>query len=245
MGAESDWTRLRKSDVGYTLGQFNPQLNPLGLIPRANFGGLPTTGGDGVDLNYPDRIGDTAVDYVASIRNTLTWARDKHTFKFGGYLEFMQNHESRGGNWAGQFTFNRNTANPLDSNYTYANALLGVFSEYTESSRPGDTFNRGVPLGVVRAGHVEADQSADHRLWRPLPVVHAVVAARQHHRRTSGRISTIRRRRRRCISRSSSTASAARVIRSPGNWERKCSSARSCRARAIRRTAWRSPASRA
>jgi hypothetical protein len=144
VGAESDWTRLLRSDVGYTLGQFNPQLNPLGLIPRANFGALPTTGGDGVDLNYPDRIGDTAVDYVASIRDTLTWARDKHTFKFGGYFELMQNRESRGGNWSGQFTFDRNTANPLDTNYTYANALLGVFSNYTETNRPGNSFNRGL-----------------------------------------------------------------------------------------------------
>lgn len=143
VGEDSDWTRLRKSDVGYSLGQFNPQLNPLGLIPRANFGGLPTSGGDGVDLNFPDRIGDTAVDYVSSIRDTMTWVRGDHTFKFGAYFEFMQNRESRGGNWAGQFTFNRNTANPLDSNYTYANALLGVFGEYTESNRPGNSFNRG------------------------------------------------------------------------------------------------------
>lgn len=144
VGAESDWQRLRRADVGYALGQFNPELNPLQLIPRASFGALPTTGGDGVDLNYPDRLGDTAVDWVASIRDTMTWARDKHTFKFGGYLEFMQNRESRGGNWSGQFTFNRNTANPLDTNYTYANALLGVFSQYTEISRPGNTFNRAM-----------------------------------------------------------------------------------------------------
>jgi hypothetical protein len=144
VGADGDWQRLRKADVGYALGQFNADLNPLQLIPRANFGGLPTTGGDGVDLNYPDRIGDTAIDWVASIRDTMTIARDRHTFKIGGYLEFMQNRESRGGNWSGQFTFNRNTANPLDTNYTYANALLGVFSEYTETSRPGNTFNRAL-----------------------------------------------------------------------------------------------------
>jgi hypothetical protein len=142
--SEDDLRRLRKADVGYALGQFDPELNPLGLIPRANFGALPTSGGDGVDMNYPDRLGDTAVDWIYSIRDDLTVARSSHTFKFGGYLELMQNRESRGGNWAGQFTFNRNTANPLDTNYTYANALLGVFSEYTEASRPGNTFNRGV-----------------------------------------------------------------------------------------------------
>ena len=27
---DSDCTRIREDDVGYTLGQFNPQLNPLG-----------------------------------------------------------------------------------------------------------------------------------------------------------------------------------------------------------------------
>jgi hypothetical protein len=62
VGSDSDWQRLRKADVGYTLSQFDPDLNPLQLIPRANFGALPTTGGDGVDLNYPDRLGDTAID---------------------------------------------------------------------------------------------------------------------------------------------------------------------------------------
>jgi Carboxypeptidase regulatory-like domain/TonB-dependent Receptor Plug Domain len=144
VGADGDWTRLRKSDVGYALGQFNPGLNPAGLIPRANFGGLPTTGGDGVDMNYPDRIGATALDYVASVRDTFSWVRGRHAFKFGGYLEYMENNEARGGNWSGQFTFNRDTANPLDTNYTYANALLGVFSSYTETDRPGSSFNRGV-----------------------------------------------------------------------------------------------------
>ena len=140
----------------------------------------------------------------------------------------------------------RSTATPRTRstrNYTYANALLGVFSEYTESSRPGDTFNRGMPLGMVRAGHVEADRQADHRLRRPLPVVHAVVAARQRRRELpagslrpgagAGAVPAGRRQR----------PAPRAATRSPASWWPKCSSARSCRARAIRRTAWKSPAS--
>ena len=95
-------------------------------------------------MNYPDRLGATALDWVDSVRDTLTWVRGSHAFKFGGYLEFMENNEARGGNWMGQFTFNRDTTNPLDTNFTYANALLGVFSQYTETDRPGSTFNRGL-----------------------------------------------------------------------------------------------------
>jgi hypothetical protein len=143
-GSDADLLRLRKADVGYALGQFHPELNPEGYIPRANFGNLGVSGGDAVDSNYPDRLGATAVDWVYSVRNTLTWVRGSHAFKFGGYLEFMENNEARGGNWMGQFTFNRDTTNPLDSNFTYANALLGVFSQYTETDRPGSTFNRGL-----------------------------------------------------------------------------------------------------
>jgi hypothetical protein len=142
--SDADWQRLRKSDVGYRLGQFFPETNPLGIIPRATFGGLPGTGVDAVDMNYPDRLGETAKDYVASVRNTLTWAKAKHTFKFGGYLEYMQNREARGGSWSGQFSFNRDTNNPLDTNYTYANALLGIFTSYNETDKPGSTFNRGL-----------------------------------------------------------------------------------------------------
>ena len=36
------------------------------------------------------------------------------------------------GPWAGQFTFNTDTNNPFDTNYSYANALIGSFQNYTE-----------------------------------------------------------------------------------------------------------------
>jgi carboxypeptidase family protein/TonB-dependent receptor-like protein len=138
---DSDWTRIRRSDVGWTMSQFNPSLNTLDVIPRVTFG-LNVTGTDPPDFTYDNRLGNTARDWIYSARDNVTWTRGAHTVKAGGYLEYMQNNEARGGNWMGEFQFNRNTNNPLDTGFAYSNALLGVFSQYTETDRYRETRNR-------------------------------------------------------------------------------------------------------
>ena len=105
---DADFSRIRKSDVGYTLGQLNPQLNTLNVIPRVIFG-LNVTGTDPADFTYDNRLGNTAQDYLYSFRDNITWTRGRHTLKAGGYLEYMQNNEARGGNWMGEYQF---TATP-------------------------------------------------------------------------------------------------------------------------------------
>jgi hypothetical protein len=72
----------------------------------------------------------------------VTWTHGHHTIKVGGHLEFMVNNEARGGTWSGQFQFNSNTSNPLNTNYAYSNAVLGVYSQYSETTAYGDTHNR-------------------------------------------------------------------------------------------------------
>jgi TonB-dependent receptor-like protein len=138
---DSDWTKIRRSDVGWNMGQLNPGLNTLNVIPRVTFG-LNVTGTDPVDFTYDNRLGNTARDWIYSARDNVTWTRGSHTVKAGGYLEYMQNNEARGGNWMGEFQFNRNTNNPLDTGFAYSNALLGVFSQYTETDRYRETRNR-------------------------------------------------------------------------------------------------------
>jgi hypothetical protein len=138
---DSDWSKIRRSDVGWTMRQLNPSLNTLDVIPRVTFG-LNVTGTDPVDFTYDNRLGNTARDWIYSARDNVTWTRGGHTVKAGGYLEYMQNNEARGGNWMGEFQFNRNTNNPLDTGFAYSNALLGVFSQYTETDRFRQTNNR-------------------------------------------------------------------------------------------------------
>ncbi len=139
--SDSDWSRLRRSDIGYTLGQFNAQLNPDGIIPRATFE-LASTGVDSPDFTYDQRLGATAEDWLFSIRQNLTWTKGSHTFKGGGYFESMRNNEARGGPWMGEFRFRRDAQNPLDTNHAFSNALLGVFSEYTETDQYRETKNK-------------------------------------------------------------------------------------------------------
>jgi hypothetical protein len=138
---DSDWARIRKGDVGWNLGQLNPGLNTLGVIPRVLFG-LNVAGTDPADFTYDNRLGNTARDTIYSLRDNVTWTRTRHTIKAGGYLEYMANNEARGGNWMGEYNFSRNTNNPLDTGFAYSNALLGVFSQYTETDKYRDTSNR-------------------------------------------------------------------------------------------------------
>lgn len=138
---DSDWERVRRRTVGWTLGQYYPDVNPDGIIPRVTFG-LNATGIDSPDFTFDNRLGETAQDWLYSVRDTFTWTRGVHTFKAGGYFEFMQNNEARGGVWMGEFTFNNNTNNPLNTNFAFANALLGVFGNYQETDTPGSTRNR-------------------------------------------------------------------------------------------------------
>jgi hypothetical protein len=138
---DADLQHILKTSVGYNLGQFNPSLNTLGVIPTTTFG-LATTGVDSPDFTYDSRLGSTAFDTLASVRDNLTLTRGNHTWKVGGHLEFMTNNEARGGTWMGQYQFNNNTSNPLNTNFAFSNMVLGVYQQYTETSRYGETHNR-------------------------------------------------------------------------------------------------------
>lgn len=130
--------RLTRSALKYTAPQLFPANNTLGTIPRATgWGGLSQT--TVANINWLDRWGEVGNDYILpSITDNLSYNRQSHNYKFGFYLERIRNGEAPGGNWTGTFNFSSN-----DSNYTaaqgntghpYANALLGSFRSYSESS---------------------------------------------------------------------------------------------------------------
>jgi hypothetical protein len=142
--SEADWQRLRRSDTGYTLGQLYPSVNLVNALPKATFNVPIGTGAAQPNLTYENRlVGDGGTGWVYSFRDNLTWIRGSHTFKGGIYVEKLRNTEGQGsvgaGPWAGQFNFSTDTCtaagvcnNPFETRYSFANALLGVFREYTE-----------------------------------------------------------------------------------------------------------------
>jgi hypothetical protein len=129
---ESDWQRIRRADTGFTLGQFNPELNPDGVLPKAIFNVANPP-----NLTFDNRLlGEGGKAWLWSVRNDLTWVKGAHTFKAGMYLERLKNSEGQGGvgagPWAGQFTFTVDPNNPFDTNHSFANAMLGTFRDYIE-----------------------------------------------------------------------------------------------------------------
>ena len=73
-----------------------------------------------------------------TISNNLTKVWNAHQIKTGVAFEFVHylfTHSGPSDIWSGQFNFAHNTANTAtNTTYPYANALLGYFNSYTEST---------------------------------------------------------------------------------------------------------------
>ena len=127
---------LQRTALNYTAPQLFPQNNHLGTIPRATgWSGVP---GTAANINWLDRWGEIGNDYIKpSFADNLSYIRGNHSFKFGVYFERLQNSEAPGGQWSGVFNFDNNSAFTTAlgaTNFPYANALVGNFRTYTESS---------------------------------------------------------------------------------------------------------------
>ena len=148
---DADLQRLLRTSAGFNVGQFHPELNPLGVLPVINLGlGNSSSGVSNTNFSYDNRLGETDHDWLSSATETFTWLTGTHTMKAGAYLEYMRNNEARGGLWMGQFNFARSTSNPLDTNYAFSNLLLGVFSQYDETDAYRSTRNRQVGVRLPR-----------------------------------------------------------------------------------------------
>jgi len=129
---EEELRRNLRETVGFQMGQFSPKANPLKVVPNATFGGVPNPANLSIEGRFPlwNRY------YLYNWSDNLTINRGAHTFKAGVYIETFFRHQKKGVPFNGSFDFGRNVNNPLDTNYAYANAMLGVFNSYTETSGP-------------------------------------------------------------------------------------------------------------
>ncbi|MFB3825318.1 MAG: carboxypeptidase regulatory-like domain-containing protein [Bryobacteraceae bacterium] len=137
-----DVDRVTRAKTGLAFPQFQPNTNPLGLLPQASFGGLSNS----PSVTYDGRFPINGVDQLYTWNATLTRTMGSHTLKFGAWIEHANDNKGPDSNFAGNFDFGRNVNNPNDSNHAYANALLGNFNSYTESSA------RPVVQGVSSVG---------------------------------------------------------------------------------------------
>ena len=132
-----DTAKLDRTKLGINIAQRDPSQNPLNLIPNMTFGGVANAANpslsDGTPYFNQNTI-FTAADNVSRVAGT-------HAMKFGIYFEHTQKIQSANAATRGTIAFGQDANNPLDSNYAYANALLGNYSTYAEATgRPQGNF---------------------------------------------------------------------------------------------------------
>jgi hypothetical protein len=136
---QSDLERNDRNNVGLAgLPQFYPSSNPDRIIPNVNFGVAGLALGNatsqiaalGVEGRYPF-FGEN--DIWNSSFN-LTKIAGSHNLKAGVFWEYTTRPAARSTQFNGTYNFDRNTANPLDTNHPYSNALLGSVNSYSEAT---------------------------------------------------------------------------------------------------------------
>lgn len=116
--------------VGFTAGQLNPAVNPLGLIPNATFGGIQNP----ANLFMEGRFPFYQMLHAFNLTNNITKVAGAHTFKAGIMIERNYQGSLSDAAYTGNFAFAPDVNNAMDTGYAYANAAMGVFTSYSEAS---------------------------------------------------------------------------------------------------------------
>jgi Carboxypeptidase regulatory-like domain len=144
-GGPNDSTQLAKAQRAtyglQALGQWYPAANSFDYLPIMSFGDVPNAAG----FSYDSRTPISGATTIFTFSDNITKVLGKHTIKAG--VVFTRSRAwkgNQGSAFSGNFAFGKDVNNPLDSGYGYANAVLGVFDTYTESSaRPAADFRSG------------------------------------------------------------------------------------------------------
>jgi hypothetical protein len=124
--------KIQRDKVGFKVGQFNPEANPLNLLPTVAFTGVNAPAVIGYDGRFPLHT----THKILTVNDNLTKTHNAHTIKAGFYYDFYWRGASDNSIIPfGRFDFGRDANNPLDTNYAYSNTVLGIFRSYTETTK--------------------------------------------------------------------------------------------------------------
>jgi hypothetical protein len=144
------------------LNQTNPAFwdgSNLNLPPI--FGWGSRIGAAPPNQRYPGWLNINRTNDVAI---SLTKVAGRHTFKGGFYNNHSfkaQNVGAGGGlSFQGNINFGNDTNNPLDSGFGYANAAMGIFSQYTQA----DKFIEGQMIYDQTEGYIQDNWKVTNRL---------------------------------------------------------------------------------
>jgi Carboxypeptidase regulatory-like domain/TonB-dependent Receptor Plug Domain len=118
-----------RKNAGITIPLLYPNADPSGLIP--NFSFAPTTGNVTTFAGLPYYNANP----ITNVTDNLSKVLGTHTLKFGGFVEYAIKHESPFRPFNSSILFDRDSANPGDTNYSFSNALLGNYTQYQQFSK--------------------------------------------------------------------------------------------------------------
>ena len=143
--------------------EFLPTVNNtagVALAPYAffsdngNFSNAPSFLGN--DLRYPF-IGRQD---VRNLTDNVSWVHGQHSFKVGIYIELGRRYGKRESYFNGAYSFSNDSTDPDNTNFSYANALLGIVT--TNSSNT----NNQVP---TNGGYEQSNQRlASHGVYHDI-----------------------------------------------------------------------------
>ena len=122
-------TKLENATVGFNITQLFPTANPLGLLPNVTFGGIPNPAN--ITLTG---IPEGGLYKTFNVADNITKTLRSHILKAGVFFNRPSIISVASAN-PGTYNFSTDVNNPLETGYTYANALLGVFASHTEANR--------------------------------------------------------------------------------------------------------------
>jgi hypothetical protein len=128
--------------TGVTLPQFRPANNPLNLVPQATFTGVNVPANPSIENRFPITGTETVLTWSGAMTKTV----GSHVAKAGVFFEHWNQLKGVNGNFTGTFDFTSNNATYTtalgNTGNPYANALLGNFFSYTESTTRPPLDNR-------------------------------------------------------------------------------------------------------
>jgi hypothetical protein len=141
----AEFPGLNRTTAGVNIPQLYPQNNPLNLLPAASFGGGQIPNPPAITLNSVIPNSSWSPTFTGS--DSITVVHGEHTVKAGIYGNYKRTISDAGSfPYNGSFDFSTNINNPVDANYPFANALLGNFNSYAESSARPVSDIRGFDL---------------------------------------------------------------------------------------------------
>ena len=131
-----DDNKAFRSTAKFTAGQFHPEINYADLLPQVSFTGAGLQNTPSFGNFQSGRFPQQEADFNYYVNDGFTITKSKHTFKFGVYAEHdrITTGSGFGTTPMGNFSFNVDTNNSLDARHPFANALLGNFTSYSEST---------------------------------------------------------------------------------------------------------------